>query len=169
MQNYKKGMENLGDYLYLILIGIAVIASFIKPKKKASPSAPSNPMQTEEREQQQIPAYNTGKTPPPIPERKPKTWQELLQSLNEAQPAQQRSTSVSQKRETKGLTSSHFSAENRKGKRASTISSITERIQRFSDHDQLLGQTESSIDIDFSNIDEIKKGIIYAEIFNRKY
>ena len=167
-------MENIGDWLYLIFIGIAVVASIIKPKKNNKPSSP--PPVAHDRDPwesttpQQVGEVKTSS------QQKPASWQEILQTLTEEiQQNQTKKTVQPEKIQTQQQTSSKkktvkpfLSGESPKKK--IPVSAITDKIKHFEEIDKKnKEETAASIHFNFDDMDEVKKGIIYAEIFNRRY
>lgn len=175
MQNYKKGMENIGDWLYLIFIAVAVIASMIKPKKKQE----KPPVQSDNNDREpweSTPPINTPQERKVQESPKQLTWEEILKSLKEetkkpvtqTQPVKKvQPQVVAQKKKVQPF----LSGERTIRKKIPVSSSITDRIKKFSDGKSIYDNdiTASNINIDFSNKDEIKKAVIYSEIFNRRF
>lgn len=163
MQKYKKGMENIGDWLYLVIIAVAVFSSLIKPKKKQNLNTPppvANNQDLEPWETEEETAKKSSSPQQQVP-----SWQEILKSLTEERPVVKKEKP---KTEPKPFIQSHLSAENTKNKKKPVQSSISDRIKKFSG-DAFYEEESSSINLDFSNLDEIKKGIIYSEIFNKRF
>ncbi len=182
MQNYKKAMDSIGDWIYIILIAIAVISSFLPGSKKKNkqqntmPPVVHRPQQ--QTTQQNTPQQKTVEQPKPQPAKVP-SWMDILQSLEEKkpeqpkvkpkpQPQQVQVKSQQKKFKTQIKTEKEAFLPFTEGKTKSSQSSISQKIESQGP----IAEAEmeiASIDLDFKDISEIKKGIIYSEIFNRRY
>lgn len=179
MQNYKKDMENIGDWLYLIFIAIAVIAGMIKPRKKQDASAPP-PVAHDRDPWESSASQQPAKQQSANTQQKPLTWQEILQTLTEetkkTQTQPQKTTLQTQRVNTQKQTSSTkkpaakpFLSGESASKKQPVTSSIAAKIKHFADAESRYNTEETSIQLNFDDPEEIKKGIIYAEIFNKRY
>ena len=156
-------MDSIGDWVYLIFIGIALVASAFKPKKKQhvekAPPVVNNPNV----EPQTSTARPVNAPQPSVP-----TWMDILRELEE------KSSDVSKPKAKKTkpqpfLQTSSIETTERRNELSSNLSSnITEKIQSFSNH-EISETTPSSIKLNFEDMDEVKRGFVYSEIFNRKY
>ncbi|MCL1942632.1 MAG: hypothetical protein FWF54_03660 [Candidatus Azobacteroides sp.] len=170
-------MNKIGDWLYIIFIGIAIISSLIsnvtkkKPKENTVPPVMRKPQQqasqTQEPAQTRVPGSGQAGSQP----KKAPSWIDILQSLEEKEPEKPQSRPA------------HRTKIQPKGQAQSSMqvsSQITNEIQK--PVQSLISQkiaeqnpaTESEpefsvIDLRLNDLSEIKKGIIYSEIFNRKY
>lgn len=149
-------MDNIGDWLYIVLLVIAGVSSLFGSgkKKKRSPEVLGQPDRDIVTEADHQPAgglwdlFDEKPAPQPKPrKKKPAT-------------ANQRGKS---KRETVSTakTSPFLAGENRIGEREFTQSPV--RIQPSDDQPGIRPETT------FSDMSELRKAIICAEILNRKY
>ncbi|MDL2223211.1 hypothetical protein LJB98_03835 [Bacteroidales bacterium OttesenSCG-928-M11] len=53
-------------------------------------------------------------------------------------------------------------------KKETTSKTTSQRVDRKKRQHSAISEDDSSVDLDFSGIDELKKAIIYSEIINRK-
>lgn len=137
-------MKDLGDYLYLIFIVIAVISSVFGKKKKKD-------------------SRDTSATPPPAT-----NWEQVLRKLTNTSEEE----SVVQAEEMQvvspqapATTKIDIAKETLHEEGGSVFSHQPASLSVNSPTDLL---EESVIDLDLSDSDDARKAIIYAEIFKRK-
>lgn len=137
-------MKDLGDYLYLIFIVIAVISSVFGKKKKKD-------------------SRDTSATPPPAT-----NWEQVLRKLTNTSEEE----SVVQAEEIQvvspqapATTKIDIAKETLHEEGGSVFSHQPASLSVNSPTDLL---EESVIDLDLSDSDDARKAIIYAEIFKRK-
>lgn len=169
---------DLNDWLYILFIGIAVVSSLFSGSKKKRkqthvPPAANKPQQqvrpqssqipTQKKEEQQSKPANTP------------SWMDILQQLEDKakEPKQKPQPVV----KPKPVVTKSQPQINRQMTSKSTLSDkkprkqLESRISRKIENQMPieLEQETAGLDLDFRNISEIKKGIIYSEIFNRRY
>ena len=169
VQNYEKAMEKLGDWLYIIFIGIAIVSSIISSLNKAKKQREISPADAQKPQPEPV----TARQMQPESGTKP-SWMEILQGLeekvSEPKPAPKPSQPVSKVRMQPGAgaqpKSPSITPKNAPKER------FQSRISRKIEVQGSVPETNleySSVEIDFDDISEIKKGIVYGEIINRKY
>ncbi|MDR3140224.1 MAG: hypothetical protein LBU37_00605 [Tannerellaceae bacterium] len=158
-------MDNLGDWLYIVIliaVGISSLFSSAKKKKQAG-QAPRQPIPS---------AENKGGNTP-----KPKSFWELLEEMQNGgqiqeetpRPAPQPVVITEKKKKTqekKKPAKTSVSAYNSEGTSAFRSAPDDQPLDLIS-----LSEEEAfALQVDsFRNIDDVKKAIIYSEILNRKY
>ncbi|MCD7976515.1 MAG: hypothetical protein LUG51_04940 [Tannerellaceae bacterium] len=167
-------MDNLGDWLYIILLVVAGISGlFSSGKKKKTPTQVLGQPGMEDRVPEEIrteqDASNPGKG----------FWQMLEEMSREQQPekrSQKKSTRSSvqkkPKRETsresrtkyETLSSRSFDRGYYTPPAETYVSPITSSLTDYAEEEQPEVPAES-----FNQIEEVRKAIIYTEILNRKY
>ncbi|MDR2475170.1 MAG: hypothetical protein LBD45_04860 [Bacteroidales bacterium] len=138
-------MENIGDWIYLIFIAIAVIGSFFKPKKRA----------------EQTPPVRNPHSHPEASERPVQSWDDVLHRFGERVTPKPEAEPV-KKPKAKSFIET-VSAENSQQRKTPLTSSIADRIKSYSNEQPV--DTDSALVFNFNDLDEIKKGIVYSEIF----
>lgn len=142
-------MDNLGDWLYIVLLVIASVSSLFSSGKKkrrtstAFPEEPSKDMQPEQ--------------PSPFP----KDFWDDIKEISEKKPAKP----VKSKRKVRTTTATQqpdLSVEHPSVSHASTVSSVRQK------EETAIG-AEIMPETTFSDMAELRKAIICAEILNRKY
>ncbi|MDR1499747.1 MAG: hypothetical protein LBI58_02070 [Tannerellaceae bacterium] len=136
-------MDNIGDWLYIILLVIAGISGILSSGKKKR--------QTEERRQQDA----EGDTP------EYSDWETLPEVIPEALPTPQ-PINTHPKQKTTQVQSRHTIF--KEGERAIAPLHSEQTMEKDSPESSIVISGE-----DFRNIDELKRAIIYSEILNRKY
>lgn len=135
-------MEKIGDYIPLIIIALSFIYSIVrKAGKKAGD-------------------LNKTTLPDGLPQRNTATARQVKpQSVPTVQLQAVPYTQVKKKKQPE-ISASFSNSE------VSTVFSNNERQSSMS-----VGEItdDTGISLDFSDMDEVKKGIIYSEIFNRKH
>jgi hypothetical protein len=155
-------MDNLGDWLYIVIIiavGISSLFSSAKKKKRAGQVPRQSIPETE---------YEESNTP------KPKSFWELLEEMQGGvqvpkempQPVviTEKKKKTQEKKKQTRTSASAYSSEG--------TSAFTETPASQSLHSINLSEEEKAFalpDDSFQTIDELKKAIIYSEILNRKY
>ncbi|MDR1403522.1 MAG: hypothetical protein LBJ60_07485 [Tannerellaceae bacterium] len=158
-------MDNLGDWLYiLILVAVGISSLFSSAKKKK---------QTGQASQQSMPETEEHKENNP---QKPKSFWELLedmqkgvQTIEETHPPTPQPVITEKKKKTqekKKKAPTPFPAYNSEG-----ISAFTEAPSSQSSSSITSSEEEAYAlsGESFRHIDELKKAVIYSEILNRKY
>jgi hypothetical protein len=166
---------DLNDWLYILFIGIAVVSSLFSgaKKKRKQNSVPSNKPQ-----QQVRPQVPTAQTRKPEQQQKPASpsWMDILQQLEEkAKQPQQKPQPAAQPKpvlvkpqiKSQPTISSKSTLTDKKPRKQQLESRISRKIENQGPIE--LEAKISGINLNFGDISEIKKGIIYSEIFNRKY
>lgn len=145
-------MDNAGDWLYIVFLAMAVISSLFSSLKKKKRSIEVLGQPDEEIVTDQEPSRGKG------------FW-EILEEMQKEQTQPQQPPKKERRRKQQPVAapapSPFLSTEK------SIPDSIAQQVpmKAFAFHD------ESSIldECDFHNITELKKAIVYSEIFNRKY
>lgn len=138
-------MDELGDYLYLIFIGLAIVSTlFGKKKKKDAQKTAENP----------APSVN---------------WQEVLQKMSqENEPIREyepMSVEVIQPRQTMTAQGPAVEMVNGTNFESEGVRSIIHK-----EHDQtLVEDAQPLISVDFEDKEDLRRAIIYSEILSRKY
>ena len=147
-------MENIGDWIYLIFIAVAVIGSLLKPKKRAEQTPPvvRNPHSQPGAQNRQA---ETSARPV-------QSWDDILQRFGEKVTPKPEPQPV-KKTKTKPFIET-VSAENSLQQKTPLTSSIADRIKSYS-NEQLVDANRPALVFNFNDLDEIKKGIVYSEIF----
>lgn len=176
VQNYKKAMKKFDDWLYILFIGIALVSSLISSLSKAKKQRENPPPDAQN--PQSEPSMSAQ---PPRPVQQPETrttpsWMEILQNLeekiSEPKPKPQLQTQTPPPppimRQPKAVVQPKVvpitSKLDSKDRFQSRIS------RKIGKQDSLDANLEyATIEIDMSDGDEIKKGIVYSEIINRRY
>ncbi|MDR1203048.1 MAG: hypothetical protein LBL58_15655 [Tannerellaceae bacterium] len=148
-------MDNLGDWLYIVIliaIGISSLFSSAKKKKQAR-QAPQQPIPKTEHEESNAP--------------KPKSFWELLEEMQKGVQTQEEAPLPTSQPIV--ITEKKEKAQEKKQIRTFMPSPATPSGQSL--HSINLSEEEAFAlsDDSFNNIDELKKAIIYSEILNRKY
>ncbi len=136
-------MDSIGDYIYLIIIVIAALSGFFKKKKPQTVTETTQPFEEEE-EIEEMEEMNKPFFPKEIFEEKNKNYEVNYQPLSFD-------------------TATDFSK--LKAQKQVTITS------KFNKNIPLLTapEEESESEYHFESMDDVKKAIIFTEIFNRKY
>lgn len=149
-------MDNIGDWLYIVLLVIAGVSSLFGSgkKKKRSPEILGQPDRDIVTETESQPAgglwdlFDEKPAPQPKPrKKKPATVKQQAKAARETVRT--------------AKTSPFLTGENRIGEREFTQSPV--RIQPLDDEPGIMPETT------FSDMSELRKAIICAEILNRKY
>ena len=144
-------MENIGDWLYMIVIIIAIISSFIGSIKKANKQAAGKPQPpeviTEEWEKKYFPD-NDAELPHPVFHEKKTDISPQIQMQQTTKPAYNRLS------------------KNQKSEKDYSIFKGETTLSNPASEDE--GMFFSIEDMP-SNINEWRKAFIYNEVFNRKY
>lgn len=145
-------MDNLGDWLYIVFLIIAAVSGLLgSGKKKKRPSEVlGQPDRDIVPEQEKAPEKSFWEMLEEMQERKPKPAQVPM-------PATRPAMKVKEKQR---LAPSPFL--NTESKLTKTIPTAPLTMQEEEEHSAIPN-------LSFSDPDEIKKAIIYSEIFNRKY
>ena len=134
-------MDSIGDYIYLIIILIAALSGIFKKKKPQSATQTSQPVNWDEEEIEEIdePLF-----PKEIIEEKKKNYEVNYQPLSFD-------------------TATDFSK--MKAQKQVTLTS------KFNKNSPLLTASEEEIESEyhFESMEDVKKAVIFTEIFNRKY
>lgn len=145
-------MDNAGDWLYIVFLAIAVISSLFSSKKKKT--GPTEVL------------GSPGDVVVPEPEApKGKGFWEILEEMQKQAPQPEEPVKRERKKKRQIVAASASSPF------LSTETSIPDSIAKQAPMKAFALQEETSIldDCDFHNPAELKKAIVYAEIFNRKY
>lgn len=133
-------MKDLGDYVYLIFIALAIVSSFFGKKKKREDSKPAD-----------NPAPSTN-------------WQDILQQMTgEKETDDAKPTPLKVAPLTKDVLVSKAPI--------SRMNSETEGLRSVVHKESDLSLEEddqSPFFVDFEDEDDLKRAIIYSEIFNRR-
>lgn len=150
-------MDNLGDWLYIVFLVIAVISGLFSGKKKKHPVA--KPVQPREQ------------TEDPLDTEKEKTFWEILEEM-------QKSTQEAKPRTKKVPATKQVSTKTVKASAAPSPFLAGESIgsSRIPKQNSILLEETyeadhriNSEDFHLQDVDEVRKAIIYSEILNRKY
>ncbi len=145
-------MDKIGDYIPLIIIAVSLIYSFVRKAGKNAAQEDAN--------KTTLPNGLPKPNVPPKPQIKTRP-----QGKPVSQPvAERKQPEVSKSRwSTLETIPANVFSPDTKAKSSMKVNEepILMNVEDVSD--------TTGIDLDFSNIDELKKGIVYAEIFNRRF
>ncbi len=143
-------MEDIGDYLYLIIVAVAAIGSFLKNKSKKNETSSIPEIEEEEYEYEEIPeeVYK----PTPIPAQRPeivfeRSFTEMKKTPHDTIMSFENTSDVSKLKAKKEVTR--------------TITSKAKSIQEIS--------IEPASDYSLNTVEKARAAFISSEIFNRKY
>jgi len=137
-------MDSIGDYIYLIIIIIAALSGVLKKKKPQTVIQTTQPSEEDDDDYVEMEEINKPSVPKKVFEEKYKNYEVNYQPLSFD-------------------TSTDFSK--LKAQKQVTLTS------KFNKNSPLFTETEEETgnEYQFESMDDLKKAIIYTEIFNRKY
>lgn len=144
-------MDNVGDWLYIILLIIAGIGNLFSSKNKNKSKTPKQILKQPDRE-----IVTDDK---PTPE---KDFWEILEEMQNPKPVKRPATPPQKRQKQKQVTEpAPFLS----------VEKTTEKRSPIREHQASLPIEENNTlaDIEFDNASELRKAVIYTEILNRKY
>jgi hypothetical protein len=143
-------MEDIGDYLYLIIVAVAAIGSFLKNKSKKNETSSIPETEEEEYEYEEIPEEVY--TPTPIPVHRPevvfeRSFTEMKKTPHDTIMSFDNTSDISKLKAKKEVTK--------------TITSKAKKTQEIS--------IEPESVYSLNTVEKARAAFISAEIFNRKY
>ncbi len=165
-------MDNIGDWLYIVLLVIAGVSGlFGSGNKKKRPSrVPSEPESAYDPDY----TYEADNTYEPQPEKRPaKSFREVVEEIASEKPASSFPSSL-------GRTSPVFSDAGKRSYRQTPpppppfLKGENAFSRQSAGSSDILGSSDednegNAPDISFSDRDELKRAILISEILNRKY
>jgi hypothetical protein len=145
-------MEDIGDYIYLIIVAVAGIGSFLKNKNKKQQASSIPEQVDEEYEYEEIPEEVYTPVPDPTPVKRPevvfeRSFTEMKKTPHDTIMSFDNTSDVSKLKAKKEV--------------SKTVTSKAKSTQEIS--------TEPESVYSISTVDEARAAFISSEIFNRKY